>query len=103
MAVTSTGAPGALAGVGAAAGDGAGCVGDAVGAAAPGVAAAADDDERPKMADMMFPKMLIAVPPLSKNRATFREYVLLRKPRQDGEDYTTGERPPSTLTAQPVT
>jgi len=29
---------------------------------------AAADDERPKMADIIFPKMLIAVPPFFRNR-----------------------------------
>ena len=54
----------------------------AVGAAAAGAAAA--EDEWPNIADMMFPKILIAV-----------------SPRLSG--YTTGDRPPSTLIAQPVT
>jgi hypothetical protein len=55
------------------------------------------------MADMMFPKMLTAVPPLPRNRIARCEYVPLPGHRQGAQDYTTGERPPSTLIAQPVT
>src|SRR4029077_20823900 len=67
IAVTSTGAAEAAAGAEAAgcAGAGADCEGGAA-AAAPGAdagVAAAAEDEWPNIADMIFPKMLIAVPP----------------------------------------
>jgi len=63
IAVTSTGVAEAAAGADGAAeaGAGADCAVGAAGAAAAGAAAAAVDDEWPNMADMMFPKMLIAV------------------------------------------
>src|SRR6516225_7167268 len=67
IAVTSTGAAEAAAGAeaGGCAGAGADCGGGAAGVAPgadAGVAAAAED-EWPNIADMIFPKMLIAVPP----------------------------------------
>jgi hypothetical protein len=63
------------------------------GAVLAGAVAAAADDEWPNMADMMFPKMLIAV--LLGRSCVDEGWARL--------DYTTGDRPPSTLIAQPVT
>jgi hypothetical protein len=68
IAVTSTGAAEAAAGAeapgcAAAGADWAGAVARAAPGADAGVAAAAAEDEWPNIADMIFPKMLIAVPP----------------------------------------
>jgi len=65
IAATSTGAAWTVVGAGAAAGAGAdaGCAVGVAEAAAAGAAVAAADDEWPNMADMMFPKMLILIPP----------------------------------------
>jgi hypothetical protein len=63
MVATSTGDDGAADGVAGADGAAAAEAG-AAGAAAAGAAAA--DDEWPNMADMIFPKMLIPIPPAIK-------------------------------------
>jgi hypothetical protein len=62
MAATSTGDVGAAA----AAAFGADCAGAEAGCAGAGAGVAAADDEWPKIADMMSPKMLIVVPPKLK-------------------------------------
>jgi hypothetical protein len=67
----------------------------AAGVAAAAVAAAgaaeASDGERPNMADMMFPKILIAVLPELKETPNINEYLLLCACQQGGLSREPGE------------
>jgi hypothetical protein len=68
MAATSTGDVGAAA----AAAAGADCAGAEAGCAGAGAGVTAADDEWPKIAEMMSPKMLIVVPPKLKEANMLR-------------------------------